>query len=153
MDFWRDFWMDFWPAWHKTRQNISKRINSVSRPEIDFLTWVAICKSVESGDVVSLSKADQDRLKDYTGYTDAEDAYPDLKSTNAIISSSQLSGEDGDDGYRYGSNGSRQRSSSKGPAEGEIYTRADGKKVRRVRRTASGKGEELAEKLKNPSCN
>lgn len=123
---------------------VQKEGKSVSRPEIDFLTWVAICKSVESGDVESLSKAEQNRLKDYTGYTDAEDAYPDLKSVNAIISSSQLSGEDGDDGYRYGYNGSRQRSSSKGPAEGDIYTRADGKKVRRVRRTTSGKGEELA---------
>ena len=114
---------------------------AVSSPEINFLSWVNICKSLEEGNVESLSQAERDRIKDYTGYTDAEDSYADLKAVHAIVTSSELSGEDGDDGYRYGSNGSRQRSSSKGPAnaEGEIYTRADGKKVRRVRRTASGK--------------
>lgn len=46
-----------------------------------------------------------------------------------------------------GSNGGRQRSSSKGPSpskEGEIYTRADGKKVRKVRRSSSAKDGALA---------
>ena len=121
---------------------VQREDKAVSRPEIDFLSWVRICKSLETGNVDSLSKAAQDRIVDYTGYSAAEDAYPDLKSTHAIISSSELSGEDGDDGYRYGSNGGRQRSSSKGPSnkgENEIYTRADGKKVRRVKRTSSGK--------------
>lgn len=114
---------------------------AVSRPEIDFLSWVKICKSLEGGNVEALSQAERNRIKDYTGYSDAEDSYPDLKSVNAIVKSSELSGEDGDDGYRYGSNGSRQRSSSKGPSnvEGEIYTRADGKRVRRIKRTVSGK--------------
>jgi hypothetical protein len=123
---------------------VQKEENPVSRPSIDFVSWVAICKSLEEGKPDALTPSDQARIRDYTGYSDAEDAYPDLKSTHGILSSSELSGEDGDDGYRYGSPGGRQRSSSKGPssspdkADGEVYTRADGKRVRRVKRANSG---------------
>jgi hypothetical protein len=119
---------------------------SVNRPSIDFASWVGICKSLEAGKVDSLTPAAQAKIRNYTGYTDVEDAYPDLKRTHGIISSSELSGEDGEDGYRYGSNGGRQRSQSKGPspssnkAEGEVYTRADGKRVRRIKRSGSGHG-------------
>ena len=126
---------------------VQKEGKTVSRPSINFAAWVGICKALEEGKVDSLTPASQARIRDYTGYTDIEDAIPDLKSAHAIVASSELSGEDGDDGYRYGSNGGgRQRSSSRGPssssnrgAEGEIYTRADGKRVRRVKRSASGK--------------
>ena len=68
-----------------------------------------------------------------------------MKETRGIVFSSELSGEDEDDGYRYGSNGGpSRRSLSKEPNsknhdnnEGEIYTRADGKRVRRVKRSKS----------------
>ena len=130
---------------------VQKEEKPVSRPSTDFVSWVTICKSLEEGKLDSLTPENQARIKDYTGYTEAEDAYPDLKSTHGIISSSELSGEDGDDGYRYGSNGGRQRSSSKGPsksspnkADGDVYTRADGKRVRRVKRSNSGTGDALS---------
>ena len=124
---------------------VQKEGKAVSRPSINFSSWVGICKSLETGKVDSLNPAAQARIRDYTGYTDVADAYPDLKKTNGIIFASDLSGEDDDDGYRYGSNGSRQRSPSKGPsssnkAEGEIYTRADGKRVRRIKRSNSSHG-------------
>jgi len=122
---------------------VQKEGKEVSRPCINFASWVGICKSLEAGKVDSLTPAAQARIRDYTGYTDVEDAYPDLKKARGILSPSELSGEDGDEGYRYGSNGGRQRSPSKGPSsssnktEGEIYTRADGKRVRRIKRSNS----------------
>lgn len=125
---------------------VQKEGKTVSRPSINFSSWVGICKSLETGKVDSLTPAAQARIKDYTGYTDVADAYPDLKKSHGITFTSELSGEDSDDGYRYGSNGARQRSPSKGPSssannsEGEIYTRADGKRVRRIKRSNSSHG-------------
>lgn len=113
---------------------------TVSRPGINLASWAAICQSLEGGSVDSLSQTAQSRIRDYTHCTDLSDAFRDLIKTHAIIFPSELSGEDGDDGYRYGANGSTVRkpsSTSSSKDEGEIYIREDGKKVRRVKRSNS----------------
>jgi len=123
---------------------VQKEGTTVSRPSINFASWVGICESLDGGAADSLNPAAQARIRDYTNYTDVEDAYRDLKSACGIVSSSELSGvEDGDDGYRYGSNGGTVRAPSKAASfssiksDGEIYTRADGKRVRRVKKSKS----------------
>jgi hypothetical protein len=112
-----------------------------------------MCQSLEGEDVDSLSPPTQARVKEYTNNSNVEEAVRDLKAANAIISSSDLSGETVDDeGYRYGANGGSVLAPSKAssfrgmnkPDEGEIYTRADGKKVKRVKRASSASGELLA---------
>ena len=111
----------------------------VGRPSINFAAWVGLCESLEEGAVDSLNSVTQARIREYTDYTNVTDACRDLKRVRGIISSSELSGEDGDDGYygyQYGSNGGTARPPGT-PAEGEIFTRADGKRVRRVRRSSS----------------
>jgi hypothetical protein len=121
---------------------VQKEGTTASRPGINLASWVGMCESLKDG-VDSLNPATQARIRDYTNYTDAADAYRDLKSVHGIVSSYELSGEDGDDGYRYGSNGGTVRAPSKASSsrslskEGEIYTRSDGKRVRRVKRAKS----------------
>ena len=140
---------------------VQKEGTTVSRPSINFASWVGICESLDGGAADSLNPAAQARIRDYTNYTDIADAYRDLKSARGIVSSYELTGEDGDDGYRYGSNGgtvrapSKAASSSSNKNDGEIYMRADGKRVRRVKRSnssstgSSSKGGSLAGFLAN----
>lgn len=57
--------------------------------------------------------------------------------------------DDVDDGYRHGSNGGTVLAPSKASStvsmnEGEIYTRADGKRVRRIRRSNSSSQQSAA---------
>jgi hypothetical protein len=124
---------------------IQKEGTTVSRPSINLASWVGMCESLKDG-IDSLNPATQARIRDYTNYTDSADAYRDLKNVHGIVSSYELYGEDGDDGYRYGSNGGTIRALSKASSsssllkEGEIYTRSDGKRVRRVKRAKSTKG-------------
>ena len=121
---------------------VQKDGTTASRPGINLASWIGMCESLKDG-VDSLNPATQARIRNYTIYTDAADAYRDLKSLHGIVSSYELSGEDGDDGYRYGSNGGTVRAPSKASSskslskEGEIYTRSDGKRVRRVKRAKS----------------
>lgn len=130
---------------------IQREGTTVTRPIVNLATWVNMCLSLEEGST-SLSPPTQARLREYTNNqsSNVEDAYRDLKSVRGVVFPNELSNtaDDGDDGYRYGSNGgavlvsskaasSASQSVSGGDDEGEIYTRADGKKVRRIKRASS----------------
>jgi hypothetical protein len=130
---------------------IQKEGTTVTRPSVNLATWVNMCLSMDEGSA-SLSPPTQARVKEYTNNKsgNVEDAYRDLKSVRGVVFPNELStvGEDGDDGYRYGSNGGTVLVSSKaatsssgsvggGDIDGEVYTRADGTKVRRVKRASS----------------
>ena len=130
---------------------VQKEGTTVSRPSIDLASWVDVCVSFEGG-ADSLNSVTQARIRDYTNYTDVAEAYRDLKIARGIVSSSDLSGEDGDDGYRNGFNGGTVRAPSKAASsasinkDGEIYTRSDGKRVRRIRRSNSTTGSDRGSK-------
>ena len=127
---------------------VQREGTTVSRPSINLASWVHMCVSFEEG-VDALNSVTQDRVRDYTNYTDVAEAYRDLKIVHGVISSKDLSGEDDeDDGYRNGSNGGTVRALSKAASsssnnDGEIYTRSDGKRVRRIRRSNSTSGPDI----------
>jgi hypothetical protein len=139
---------------------IQKVGTTATRPSVNLATWVNMCLSLEEGSA-SLSPPTQARVREYTNNksSNVENSYRDLKSVRGVVFSNELSGiaEGDDDGYRYGSNGGTVLMASKAAAtasssssaasvgggggggddDGEVYTRADGKKVRRVKRASS----------------
>lgn len=129
---------------------IQKEGTTCSGPCVGLATWANMCQSIENGE------RDEERLKEYTGNANVEDAYRDLQGTHGIVTSSELArspSADADGRYRYGTNGGKMLAPSKASsfknspqqAEGEIYTRADGKKVRRVKKSSSASGASLNE--------
>lgn len=131
---------------------VQREGTTVVRPSVNLATWVGLCLSLDGGGD-SLSPPTQARVREYTNNRSisVDDAHRDLRSVQAVVLPSELSGaaQDGDDGYRYGSNGgtvlvsSKASSSSRsvagggGDDKGEFYVRDDGKKVRRVQRASS----------------
>jgi hypothetical protein len=131
---------------------IQKEGSTCDGPSVGLAAWVDMCQSITNGGT------EKERLKEYTGNENGEDAYRNLKNTHGLVSSSELpespsTEEDG--GYRYGSNGGKMRAPSKASSfrdsqdqsEGEVYTRADGKKVRRVKKTTSPNASSLTGEL------
>ena len=126
---------------------IQQEGTTCSRPSVNLGTWVNMCQSLEGG-IDSISPPTEARVKEYTKYTNMEDAYRDLKSHGGIVSTNELTEIQANDdgGYRYGTNGGKMLAPSKANSfsasasaseESEIYVRADGKKVRRVKRQSS----------------
>lgn len=117
---------------------IQKEGTTCTGPSISLATWVNLCQSIENGGT------EDERMKEYTNASDLGD----LKAAHGIMTTSELAASPSDEeegGYRYGSNGGKMLAPSKASSfrnpmheEGEIYTRADGKKVRRVKKSSSG---------------
>lgn len=128
---------------------IQKEGNTCIQPSISFSSWVNMCQSIENGSV------EDGILKEYTDISNADIAEQNLKTVHGIVTMSELaemSSADDDGGYRYGSNGGKVLAPSKASSfkdsqhggEGEIYTRADGKKVRRIKKSSSSSGASLS---------
>jgi hypothetical protein len=127
---------------------IQKEGTTCKGPSVGLAAWVEMCRSLENG-----GREDK-RLHEYTSNTNGEDAYRSLKIARGIVMSSDLSespSTEEDGGYRYGCNGGTMLAPSKASPsknsenqmEGEVYTRADGKKVRRVRKSSSSMASSL----------
>ena len=126
---------------------------TTSSPCIKFTKWVDLCQSLEGDEIDNLSPQTEQLIKDYTNSSDVADAVKDLKSAHGICSADHLAKVSTDDetGYRYGSNGGKILAPSKASSfrsssqrtEGEVYTRADGKKVRRIKKSVSSSGASL----------
>ncbi|KAL3921977.1 MAG: hypothetical protein SGILL_002455 [Bacillariaceae sp.] len=121
--------------------------------DIKFANWVDLCQSLAGESFDNLSTQTEQLIKDYTDCSSVEDAVKDLKDAQGIVTADDLSNVSTDDetGYRYGSNGGKMLAPSKASSfrsssqrsEGEVYTRADGKKVRRIKKSASSSGASL----------
>ena len=110
---------------------IQQEGTSAGRPSFGLAQWVAMCLSLETSDMSSAA----DVVKQYTTRSDAQQAYDDMKSVHAVVSSSELPNAVKAGGYTYGSSGGKVPSKA---SEGDVYRRADGKMVRRVNRSRSG---------------
>ncbi|KAG7361625.1 subunit CCDC53 of endosome WASH complex [Nitzschia inconspicua] len=126
---------------------IQKEGTTCNGPSISLSSWVTLCQSLENGATQS------EILHEYTNISNPEDAQQALRSAHGIVTSSELADlppDEEDGAYRYGSNGGRVLAPSKASSfressqvDGEIYTRADGKKVRRIKKTPSASGASL----------
>ena len=115
---------------------IQKEGTSANRPSLGLAQWVAMCFALEGPDLSLAAEV----VKRYMSQTDIDvsNAYDEMIEVRAVTLSLELSdsgSDDGDDGYNYGSSGGKVP--SKASADGEIYVRADGKRVRRVKRASS----------------
>lgn len=133
---------------------------SGATPAVSLSQWAGICSELEfkSHQLASVESTTVDSIKLYTERTldseslasELQSVYDDLKAQNAITSSPELSFKDADpdtDDYPYATAPLPVRAPSKAasaPAEGEIYVRADGKKVRRVKRATSASAAQVA---------
>mmetsp|Transcript_28963 Transcript_28963/g.69928 ORF Transcript_28963/g.69928 Transcript_28963/m.69928 type:complete len:2087 (-) Transcript_28963:128-6388(-) len=120
-------------------------------PTVGLGEWLDVCSKLESGGADSLDAGASEIIKKVTSSPSASDAFKAMQTLKAIPSKSSLPAESStgtkSDGYEYGTTGSSggTKVPSKSAAkEGEIYVRADGKKVRRVKKSKSGSGKSLA---------
>ena len=132
---------------------VQKEGTTCSSPSIKFAKWVDLCQSLAGDTLDNLSAETEQMVKDYTNSSSVEDAVKDLKDAHGIWTADDISNVSTDDdaGYRYGSNGGKMLAPSKASSfrsssqrsEGEVYTRADGKKVRRIKKSTSSSGASL----------
>eukprot|EP00339_Tiarina_fusa_P012646 CAMPEP_0117009208 /NCGR_PEP_ID=MMETSP0472-20121206/8431_1 /TAXON_ID=693140 ORGANISM="Tiarina fusus, Strain LIS" /NCGR_SAMPLE_ID=MMETSP0472 /ASSEMBLY_ACC=CAM_ASM_000603 /LENGTH=1991 /DNA_ID=CAMNT_0004711433 /DNA_START=103 /DNA_END=6075 /DNA_ORIENTATION=- len=110
------------------------------KPSIELTQWAAMCAALESTDAGSIDGAIAATVKTYTGRDDVVAACTLMGEAHAIVKTNELPGEGVpvDASYKYGSSGGRVPSkAASGAGDGDIYVRADGKKVRRVKRASS----------------
>jgi ribosomal protein L24E len=125
-----------------------------AHPSVGLAQWVTMCCEFEnkSHDLPSMDENTIELLQKYTDRSindgslenDLLTVYNDLKSAQAIVSSIELSAlaedESDDEGYTYQPPPKASLSSLSGASphgDGDVYIRADGKKVRRVKRATS----------------
>ena len=132
---------------------IQKEGTTVAHPVLSLGQWVTSCVALEKA-VSNFSTMDStvvSLIKKYTmrevdeGNGDAMEKdltsiVSDLKVAKAVTLPSDLEGKEpqGDEGYVYG------RAGRPHVAEGEVYVRADGKKVRRVKRSSSASAAQVS---------
>jgi hypothetical protein len=132
---------------------VQKEGTTCTSPSINLVSWISLCQSLEGEKINNPSQETKQLIKEYTNYSSFENAVKDLKSANGILTADELSklSTDDDAAYRYGSNGGKVLAPSKASSfrnssqrsEAEVYTRADGKKVRRIKKSSSASGASL----------
>ena len=126
---------------------------TAAHPSVSLARWVTMCCEFENKSkyLPSIDKNTIDLLKAYTDRSindgalenDLQTVYNDLKRAQAIVSSRELSAlpedESDDEGYSYEppAKASLASLTASSHGDGDVYIRADGKKVRRVKRASS----------------
>ena len=125
---------------------------TAAHPSVGLAQWVTMCWEFEnkSNDLPSIDKDTIDLLTRYTDRSindgslvnDLQTVYNDLKRAQAIVSSRELSAlpedESDDEAYSYEppAKASLASLTASSHGDGDVYIRADGKKVRRVKKVA-----------------
>jgi ribosomal protein L24E len=133
------------PPYDKHRFFYIQKAGSNASPAVGLGDWLDVMAKVDTAGTDLIDSEAADVIKKVTNGTDAQNAFKEMQKVNAVVSSSSLSiqGSVGtsSDGYNYGTSGGSARVPSKSSAkDGEIYVRADGKKVRRVKKSKSSGG-------------
>lgn len=145
------------PPYDKHRYFYIQKEGTTARPSVGLKDWLDVCSKLDSGGAGSLDSGASEIMKKVTNGSDAQDAFKEMQKVKAIAQSSALPSEgssgSSSDGYKYGSSGGSggtvAKVRSKAVEEGEVYIRADGKKVRRVKKSAAKGGSSLSGFLDN----
>eukprot|EP00980_Cylindrotheca_fusiformis_P031792 scaffold26981_cov157-Cylindrotheca_fusiformis.AAC.1 len=146
------------PPYNKHRYFYIQKEGTTAQPAVGLKDWLDVCSKLDSGGTDSLDAGASEIMKKVTNGSNAQDAFKEMSKVKAIAQSSALPSEGSSgtssDGYKYGSDGGSgstvAKVRSKAVEEGEVYVRADGKKVRRVKKSAAkGSGSSLSGFLDN----
>ncbi|KAL3943228.1 MAG: hypothetical protein SGBAC_002718 [Bacillariaceae sp.] len=125
---------------------------TTAKPTVGLGDWLDVCSKLESGGADSLDAGASEIIKKVTSSPTAAAGFQAMQSVKAIPSKNSLPAESStgtkSDGYDYGTSGKSSNGGTKVPSkssgkDGEVYVRADGKKVRRVKKSKSGSGSSL----------